>query len=262
MLALVGAIESVLTVIAIDSITKTKEKSDLDRDLLGIGIGNLICSLIGGLPMISEVVRSKANIDSGAKSSMSNFFHGIFLLLGISMLAPIIREIPLSALAAMLLITGFRLAAPAQFKKIYNIGSDQLILFVTTLMVTLATDLLVGVTVGIMIKLAMHVYRGVKLSQMFHAPISIKRNGKTAVLFIEGPAIFSNYLSLQKQLMRVIPTAERVEIDFSKASLIDHTTLSCLQDVKDQLGEQKLSITGLNKLVRLSQHQLSTHKFA
>jgi MFS superfamily sulfate permease-like transporter len=262
MLALVGSVESVLTVIAIDSITKTKEKSNLDRDLLGVGIGNLICSLIGGLPMISEVVRSKANIDSGAKSNLSNFFHGAFLLLAVSLLAPIIREIPLAALAAMLIITGFRLAAPAQFKKTYNIGADQLALFVTTLLVTLATDLLVGILVGIVLKLAIHFYRGVKLNQMFKAPISMRQNGKTMVLTIEGPAVFSNYFSLQKQLMQALPMAEKIEIDFSKASLIDHTTLSCLQDVRDQLGHQKLSIIGLNNHIRTSEHQLSTHRFA
>lgn len=262
MLALVGSVESVLTVIAIDSLTKTKQKSDLDRDLLGVGIGNLACSLIGGLPMISEVVRSKANIDSGAKSTMANFFHGVFLLLAVSLLAPIIREIPLAALAAMLIITGFRLAAPAQFKRTYEIGSDQLILFVSTLVITLATDLLVGILAGTIIKLAIHYYRGVKLSQMFSTPTSLHQQGKTAILHVEGPAVFSNYFSLQKQIINLLPTNEKIEVDFSNAPLVDHTTLSCLQSIIDQVGDHKLSIVGLDKHNRTSSHQLSTHIFA
>lgn len=262
MLALVGSVESVLTAIAIDSLTKSKEKSNLDRDLLGVGIGNLICSLIGGLPMISEVVRSKANVDSGAKSRMANFFHGMFLLLAISLFAPVIKHIPLAALAAMLIMVGYRLAAPAQFKKTHEIGVDQLILFVTTLLVTLATDLLVGILVGILLKLVIHSIRGVKLSQMFKAPVEYGKNGSTTVLKILGPAVFSNYFSLQKQIMSALSNNEKIEIDFSKASLIDHTTLSCIHDLKDQVGHQRIFVTGLNNHSRSSNHQLSTHRFA
>ena len=90
MLALVGSVESVLTVIAVDSMGRSK--SDLNRDLLGVGVGNLIAAFIGGLPMISEVVRSKANIDNGARDQWSNFFHGVILLLAVSFLAPLIRK--------------------------------------------------------------------------------------------------------------------------------------------------------------------------
>lgn len=262
MLALVGSVESVLTVIAIDSLTKDKQKSNLDRDLMGIGIGNLICSLIGGLPMISEVVRSKANIDSGAKSHRSNFFHGVFLLLAISLLAPVIREIPLAALAAMLIITGFRLASPAQFRKTYSIGLDQLILFVFTLVVTLAIDLLVGILAGIALKLLIHMIRGVKPSQLFKAPVFTKINGSTAVLSIEGPALFSNYFSIQKQIQKALIKSEKIEINFSKASVVDHTTLSCLEDIIDQIGSNRIFVTGLDKHSRVSSHRLSTHKFA
>lgn len=260
MLSLVGSIESVLTVIAIDSISKTKQKSNLDRDLLGVGVGNLICSMIGGLPMISEVVRSKANIDNGATGKWSNFFHGAFLLLALSWLAPIIREIPLAALAAMLIITGLRLAAPSQFSRIYKVGIDQLALFVTTLLITLATDLLVGVFAGMGLKILIHVIRGAKLTNLFSMSLALEKNGNTAKITVRGPMIFTNFLSLQKQIIALVPKSTKIAIDLSNASLIDHTALSCLYSLKEELGADKLEFFGLDNLQRLTEHQLSTHR--
>lgn len=259
MLALVGSIESVLTVIAVDSISKEKRTSNLENDLLGVGVGNLICSLIGGLPMISEVVRSKANIDNGATSKWSNFFHGAFLLLAVSVLASVIREIPLAALAAMLIITGLRLAAPSQFSHAYRVGFDQLALFMTTLFVTLATDLLMGVMVGVVLKILIHLTRGVRLRNLFSMSIKVETRAQEIVLIVDGPMIFTNYLSLQKQIVARVPKA-KVIVDLSRASLIDHTALSCLHSLREDIGANKLIFHGLEKLERLTDHHLSTHR--
>lgn len=263
MLGLIGSIESVLTVIAVDGMCKMKEKSNLDRDLLAIGIGNFICALIGGLPMISEVVRSKANIDSGAKNHWANFFHGLFLLIAISLAAPLIREIPVAALAAMLIVIGIRLASPSMFLKTYKIGVDQLALFLTTLLVTLSTDLLVGVISGVLLKLVMHLARGVKLSSFLKVALNTtQEDAHTTRVMLVGPAIFSNYFSLQKRLNELLSNKKMVILDLSKATLVDHTTLSCLYSFLQELDEKRLEIVGLDKLTRLSNHQLSTHRFA
>ncbi|MEI6805077.1 MAG: SulP family inorganic anion transporter [Myxococcaceae bacterium] len=144
-LTLVGSLESLLTVIALD------KDSDLNKDLFSVGVGNLIASLLGGLPMISEVVRSKANVDAGAKTHWSNFFHGAFLLIFVTLLTPVIQLIPLAALAAMLLVTGFRLASPQEFYKTYKQGIDQFCIFTVTCLITLKVDILVGVAVGILL---------------------------------------------------------------------------------------------------------------
>ncbi|MEI6790475.1 MAG: SulP family inorganic anion transporter, partial [Myxococcaceae bacterium] len=153
MLALIGSIESLLTVLAIDSLDPQEQKSDLNKDLFSTGVGNLVCALIGGLPMISEVVRSKANIDAGAKSQWSNFYHAAFLLVSVTLLTALIHEIPLSALAALLIITGFRLASPKEFYKIYKLGAGPFAVFLMTLVVTLKVDLLMGVLSGVLLKL-------------------------------------------------------------------------------------------------------------
>ncbi len=260
MFALVGSIESVLTVIAVDSLKKNK--SDLDRDLLGLGIGNLLCALIGGLPMISEVVRSKANIDSGATSRLSNFFHGAFLLLFVSLLAPLIKEIPLAALAAMLMIVGFRLASPRQFKHSLTMGLDQLALFTVTLVVTVVEDLLIGILAGCALKLTIHLIRGAQLRKLSSVDVINETTDTLIRIVIMGPAIFTNFISLERKVRNALASGTRVEIDFSKATLVDHTTLSCLDDLEQEIGNNKLAITGLNALNRIAEHKLSTHRLA
>ena len=152
MFALVGSIESLLSTKAIDSLDPEHRKTNMDRDLVAVGIGNTIAGFIGGLPMISEIVRSSSNINNGAKSRMSNFYHGLFLFLFAFFAAFLIQKIPIAALSAMLIYTGFRLASPKEFKKVQDIGYDQLFLFLVTLVITLMTDLLLGVGAGILAK--------------------------------------------------------------------------------------------------------------
>jgi len=110
-----------LTVKAIDSLDPAKRISDTNGDIVGQGSGNLIAGLLGGPPMISEVVRSSANVGFGANSKWSNFFHGFFLLLAMVFMIPIIEFIPNSALAAMLIYAGYNLAAPKHFIHAYKI---------------------------------------------------------------------------------------------------------------------------------------------
>lgn len=261
-LALIGSIESVLTVIAVDGMSKAKIKSDLNRDLLAIGIGNFVSAMIGGLPMISEPVRSKANIDSGAKNHWANFFHGAFLLLAISLFAPIIREIPISALAAMLIVVGIRLASPSIFLNRYEIGFDQFVLFSTTLIATLCTDLLIGVCSGVALKLFIHLARGVKFRNLYRVGHEIIEKDSKNVLKLKGPIIFSNYYGLQKLINELLGNNKVVIVDFSKATLVDHTALSCLYSLIDEVSSDRLSIAGLENLSPLSKHHLSTHRFA
>ncbi len=259
MFALVGSLESLLTVTAIDSLDPKKQKSDLNADLFAVGVGNLASALVGGLPMISEVVRSKANIDNGAQSKWSNVFHGVFLLLAVTLFVGVIHEIPLAALAAMLMITGFRLSSPKEFYKTYRVGFDQLILFSVTLLITISTDLLMGVFAGILLKFILHILRGVQLRNLFSMPIVISEKGGSCVMTVKGQAIFSNYLYLVNQLEKNLRTHKKVVLDFSETSLIDHTTLHHIKGLCD-FHKEKLETVGLHVHKRLSAHELATHK--
>ncbi len=190
MYALVGTIESTLSVLAVDLMDPEKRPSNLNKDLFALSLGNLGSSLVGGLPMISEIVRSKANVDAGAKSRWANFFHGAFLL-GFVALAPgLLNEIPLAALAAMLVYTGAKLASPRELVHIKQIGPDQLLLFLTTLLVTLATDLLIGVAVGLALKLVLHRVRGATFRQLFRTEVQRSDDGAELRLTLHGCTVF------------------------------------------------------------------------
>ena len=149
MFFIIGSLESLLSAKAVDLIDPWKRKTSMDRDITAVGVGNLLASLVGGLPMISEIVRSKANIDNGARTGFADMWHGVFLLACVALIPTILHRIPLAALAAMLVYTGYRLAHPTEFIHVYRIGKEQLAIFVTTLVFVLATDLLIGVAAGI-----------------------------------------------------------------------------------------------------------------
>jgi MFS superfamily sulfate permease-like transporter len=150
MFSLIGSIESLLIVKAMDNLDLFHRKSDMNKDLIAIGIGNAIASLVGALPMIAEIVRSTANITNGAKTRWANFFHGMALLVFILGLANMIMLIPVTALAAMLIAIAYSLASPKEFVYMFRMGKKQSLVFLATLLITLATDLLVGIIIGIL----------------------------------------------------------------------------------------------------------------
>src|SRR5205085_4829624 len=126
---------------------------------------------IGGLPMISEILRSGANRDNGARTRYSNLFHGLFLLISIVFFAGLIKMIPMCALGAMLVYAGFRLASPKEFAHMYHVGPEQLLVFVSTIVGVLATDLLVGIAIGVGVEMAINLLRGVRPWELFTQPM-------------------------------------------------------------------------------------------
>jgi MFS superfamily sulfate permease-like transporter len=254
MYALVGTIESTLSVLAVDSMDPEKRASDLDRDLLALGVGNLISASIGGLPMISEIVRSKANVTAGAGSHWSNFFHGAFLLAFVALAPGLLHRIPLAALAAMLLYTGTRLAHPHELAHARALGPDQLLLFTVTLVVTLATDLLVGVAVGLALKIVLHFARGASPRALFRPRIETANSGDEIRLRVHGAAAFPSLLSIRKQLSHLAPEVRRVTIDLSDAVLVDHTFMSRLRAMAEEWKGAELVLFGLEDFVASSEH--------
>jgi MFS superfamily sulfate permease-like transporter len=229
-ISLVGSLESLLSAVAVDKLDPYRRHSDLDRDLTAVGIGNLVAGLIGGMPMIAEIVRSSANVSNGAKTGWANFFHGALLLLFVVLFPRLIHSIPLAALAALLVYTGFRLASPKEFAKVMGIGKEQFFIFMVTITGVLATDLLIGVAIGIVTKLAIHIARGVWLRNLFKIHFSMERpNSDTVVIRLTGSAVFSNFLPLKKALATLEP-GKSVVFDLSDGYLIDHTVMEFIHD--------------------------------
>jgi MFS superfamily sulfate permease-like transporter len=262
MFALVGSLESLLTVKAIDLLDPYNRKSNPNKDLVAIGIGNTIAGVLGGYPMISEVARSSANIKNGAKTRWSNFFHGTFLLLFVLLAFPILEMIPNAALAAMLIAVGINLAHPKEFIHMYEIGKDQLATFLTTIVFTLAEDLLIGIGAGIGLKLIIHLFRGVKRKHLFKSSIEMQTNDDRITLIINNAALFSNYLGLKKYLDD-IPEGKNIVISLSDSiQVIDHSFMENLEHFQDDYRRTggKVIIEGISKLKPLSNHRLAVRK--
>lgn len=262
MFTLVGSIESVLSTLAVDALDPAKRASNLNRDLFATGVGNLLASVVGGLPMISEIVRSKANIDAGAQSSKSNFFHGLFLAIAVGAFPALLHQIPLAALAAMLVFTGTRLANINELLHIKEIGKDQLALFLTTLFLTLATDLLVGVMCGLLLEIILHWWRGASIPTLWSTKVSTEREGDTLRVRVAGAAAFPAILQLRKHLSELAPEVSLVSVDVGGAVLVDHTFLARLDGMSQEWPNAKLEIVGIESLRPASQHPHATRRRA
>ena len=263
-ICLVGSLETLLSATAVDKLDPWKRSSNLNRDLTAVGIGNLLASAVGGLPMIAEIVRSSANINNGARTSWSNFFHGSFLALFVVFFPKLIHEIPLASLAALLVYTGFRLASPKEFAKTMVIGKEQLLVFTTTLVAVLATDLLVGVFIGILLKLFIQLSRGVPLRELLRISYDVRQEEQGVYrISIQGSAIFANFVGLKSELA-VLPQGETIIFDVANVSYIDHTVMEFLDHFRnDYIGRGgRCEIRGLDQLAPYSNHPLAARRHA
>lgn len=256
MFSLVGTLESLLSAKAVDLLDPYRRKSNFNLDLLGVGIANTLASFVGGLPMISEIVRSKANIDNGARSRFANLFHGLFLLVFVALLPQLIKLIPNASLAAMLVFTGYRLASPYEFIHMYRVGREQLAIFVATIIGVLATDLLIGVGMGIAVKAAFHIYNGAPISSLFTPDIEVTEPDRsTTLVTVKNAAVFSTWIGLRR-MIHSIAADRSVILDLSATQLVDHTVMEKLQELEMdfQQKHRKLVIIGLELHHGLSKH--------
>ena len=259
--SLIGSLESLLSAKAVDTIDPWKRKTNQDRDLLAIGIGNTVAAFVGGLPMISEIVRSRANIDNGARTRFANMYHGCFLLVSVALVPSLINQIPLAALGAMLVFTGFRLASPREFVHMYRVGREQLIIFVSTIVGVLATDLLMGIAIGIAVKAVIHLVNGAPVRSLFRLGVDVQRDdeGRTLVR-VKDATVFSTWIGLKKRL-EALKDQSPVVLDLSETVLIDHTVMEKLHEMEKEFQEQgaSLVIKGLEQHRKVSEYPTAAH---
>jgi MFS superfamily sulfate permease-like transporter len=264
MFALIGSLESLLSAKAIDTIDPYRRKTDLNRDLMAVGLANTASACVGGLPMISEIVRSKANIDNGARTRFADLFHALFLLSFVALVPWLIHRIPLAALGAMLVYTGFRLASPREFAKVYKVGREQLLVFVTTIVAVLATDLLIGIAIGIAVEFCVSLLTYAPLRSLFVPAVTVEdRDAKTYVVRVRYAAVFSNWIALRGRVAS-LDSGKDVVLDLSETELVDHTVMEKLHELEREFEEKdrRLIITGLEKHEKFSEHPHAGRKRA
>lgn len=250
---IITSIESLAIAKAVDKIDPYKRKTDLNKDLTGIGISTMVAGLIGGLPIIAVIIRSTVNIHNGAKTKWSNMYQGLLLLVFIVILSPVMRQVPLCAFAILLVYTGFKLASPAVFKQAYKQGAEQLVFFVATMILTLYTNLLIGLLGGLLLALATHMLLArVSIIQFFKMVYRsrtklIQRQDGGYDLKIRGVANFLGILKADK-LVAQIPSGANVNIDLSETRLVGITYMDFLVEfLKTQRASGgKAFITGLD----------------
>lgn len=259
-IALVSSLETLLSASAVQSLDPQKRKSDFDKDLVALGLGTTISGLIGGLPMIAEIVRSSANVNNGAKTPWSNFFHGMFMIIFVLGAPWLVQKIPLASLAALLVFVGWRLGSPKEFIKIYKIGIDQLIIFTATVVMTVATDLLIGVAFGILVKILIHTFRGVAPKEIFFTNVIVdNRKGEIVNIKVIRAAIFWSIYKVKDTLYN-LPNAKKITLDLSDCIIVDHSMMEFLEHHKQECADEKIEfiVTGIDGLKEESDHHLAT----
>ncbi|CAI8222617.1 MAG: Bicarbonate transporter BicA [Flavobacteriaceae bacterium] len=258
---IITSIESLAIAKAVDKIDPYKRKTDLNKDLTGIGLSTMVAGFVGGLPIIAVIIRSTVNIHNGAKTKWSNLYQGGFLLLLIVVLGPIMKQVPLCAFAILLVYTGFKLASPAVFKQVYNQGPEQLIFFVFTMVLTLYTNLLIGLLGGLLLVMVSHMLLAKEpihrfFNMIYRSGSSIEENHDGSFeLKIKGIANFLGVLKVDK-LIKNIPSGVNVNIDLSETRLVGMTYMEYLVDyLRTQKDSgRNVAIKGLDSHVSYSTH--------
>ena len=267
-ITLISSIETLAIAKAVDKLDPYKRKTDLNKDLIGLGLGNLVCGLIGGLPIITVIVRSSVNIHNNAKTKWSNLYHSIIILLFVLILAPLMQQIPLAALAAILVFTGFKLASPKVFQNAYDQGLEQLIFLGGTLFITLYAGMLWGILGGIILTFLIHILlSGMPLGQFYR---SVKKSGAILTnqegiygLKVQG---IVNFMLINKinGLIETVPLDAQLKVNLSAAKLVDLTVLENLEDYKRKFEFMGgvFKITGLEHHMASSNHPLALKRLA
>lgn len=229
-IAIVASIETLLCLEAVDRLDPLKRYSPTNRELKAQGIGNIVSGFIGGLPITSVIVRSSANVNSGAKTKVSAIFHGALLLVCAGSIPFLLNKIPLAVLAAILLLTGYKLARPALFKKWYAAGIYQFVPFAVTVTAIVFTDLLLGVALGMIISIFFILRENLKSPYFFQH--NEHQTGEIIHINLAQEVSFLNKAAI-KLTLENLPGNSYVIIDASEALYIDHDVLELLKEFRE-----------------------------
>jgi len=239
-LAVVASIETLLSVEATDKLDPYKRITNTNRELIAQGSGNMLSGLIGGIPITQVILRSSANIQSGGKTKMSAILHGLLLLLCVVAIPGVLNLVPLSVLAAVLLVVGYKLAKPSMFKEVARLGWGQFLPFMATILGVVFTDLLKGIGIGMVVAVVIILRNSTRNSHFMHKEKSDEGEDEVKMTLAEE-VVFLNKGSIKRELSQV-REGTKVTIDMSKSVHIDHDVMEIIEDFKSQAKAKNIDV--------------------
>ena len=239
-IALVASLETLLCVEATDKLDPEKRVTPTNRELVAQGVGNVISGIIGGLPITQVIVRSSANIQSGGKTKMSAIIHGILLLISVILIPQLLNMIPLSVLAAILFIVGYKLAKPALFKKMYDLGWKQFVPFVVTVLGIVFIDLLMGLGLGLMVGVVIVLIKSYQNSHVLHIEGEDVDDGQIKMTLAEQVTFFNKGAILRE--LDNLPENTMLELDVRKTRHLDYDIVEILDDFSHKARLRNITI--------------------
>ena len=246
-IGLLATLETLLCIEAIDKLDKRNRITPVNRELIAQGIGNMTCGLLGAIPMTAVVVRGAANVDAGARTKLSAFTHGLFLLLAVLFVPFLLNKIPYASLSAILLITGYNLTKPKLFRNMWSLGWKQFIPFMLTIIVILSTDLLIGVSIGLLISIYFIVQNNFKAE--YKITKTLHNEIETDYIKLNSNVTFLNKVKLRKVLDEV-PEFSVLTIDGSECNFIDYDILEIISEYHNKAHDRhiELHLIGIEKV--------------
>lgn len=226
-IAAVASIETLLCIEAADKLDPLKRYTNTNQELFAQGTGNILSGLIGGIPMTSVIVRTSANVNSGARTKVATIAHGVLLLLAVLLIPTVLNKIPLACLAAILLMIGYKLASPTVFKHMWHSGKYQFVPFIVTVLAVVFTDLLKGVGIGLVVSIFYILRANLRLAYFFKK--ESHHQGETITMKLAQEVSFLNKAAI-KQTLNHLPPNSQVVIDASETFYIDHDVLQLIRD--------------------------------
>jgi MFS superfamily sulfate permease-like transporter len=242
-IGLLATLETLLCVEAIDKLDSHNRITPVNRELVAQGVGNITCGLLGAIPLTAVIVRGSANIDAGARTKLSAFTHGLFLLLAVLLIPFVLNMIPNASLAAILIVTGYNLTKPKLYRSMWELGLKQFLPFLITIAVILATDLLIGVCIGLLISIYFIIQNN------FRAEYRVSKTEKDGreiyVIRLNSNVTFLNKVKLREALDN-IPAKSSLTIDGSHCNFIDHDILEIISEYNNKAIDRKIELHLIN----------------
>lgn len=244
-MAIVASLETLLCVEATDKLDPDKRVTPTNRELKAQGLGNIVSGLVGGLPVTQVIVRSSANIAFGGKTKMSAILHGLFLLISVISIAGLLNKIPLASLAAILLVVGYKLAKPGLFKQMYKLGWEQFVPFTATIIGILATDLLVGISIGMAFGIFFTLHHSYRNSHYMKNVISSENGQEVHHLVLAEEVSFINKAGILKTLNE-IPNNSKVIIDCTHSKSIAYDVVEIIKNYESNAKTKNITVEKIN----------------